>query len=133
MSNVLKISDAAILALHALAVMTGRDDKLVSVKEISDELGVSYNHLSKVMQRLVKAGLIKSIKGFGGGFKLTKDPSDISFLEVYEIIDGKFNPSSCLLNKDKCAHKCIMGGFVGSINKQVEEFLSQKKLSEFLK
>ncbi len=133
MSNILKISDAATLALHAMSIMAQNGDELVSVKEISETLGVSYNHLSKVLQRLVKVGLVTSIKGFKGGFKLTKNIDEITFLEIYEAIDGKFSPSNCLLNKDKCAHKCIMGTFLTSINKQVEDFFSQTKLSDFNK
>ncbi len=132
MASVLKISDAATLALHALAIMAKKEDELTSVKEIADDLDVSYNHLSKVLQRLVKAGLVKSIKGCGGGFKLAKKAQDIAFLEVYEAIDGKFTPSNCLLNKEKCLHTCIMGGFISSMNKQVEDFLRQRNITEFL-
>lgn len=133
MGNVLKISDAAAIGLHAMTVMAKKNDALVSVKEISEELDISYNHLSKVLQRLVKAELVKSIKGFGGGFKLAKKVEDITFLEIYEAIDGRFHPSKCLLNKNECSQKCIMGEFINSINKQVEDFFSKKKLSDFSK
>lgn len=133
MGNVLKISEAASLALHAMAVMAQNKDKLVSVKEIADSLDVSYNHLSKVLQRLVKTELVLSIKGYGGGFKLAKNPEEITFLEIYEAIDGRFNPSKCLLDKKECAQKCIMGDLLVSINKQVEEFFSNTKLSDFAK
>lgn len=133
MGNVLKISEAATIGLHAMTVMASKNGELVSVKEISDKLEISYNHLSKVLQRLVKAELVRSIKGFGGGFKLAKNVDTITFLEIYEAIDGRFKPTKCLLNKSKCDQQCIMGGFVSSINKQVEDFFSQKKLSEFTK
>lgn len=133
MGNVLKISEAASLALHAMAIMAQNKDKLVSVKEIADNLDVSYNHLSKVLQRLVKAELVLSIKGFGGGFKLVKNPDEITFLEIYETIDGRFKPSNCLLNKLECTHKCIMGDFLININRQVEDFFSKTKLSDFAK
>lgn len=133
MGNVLKISEAASLALHAMAVMAQKENEFVSVKEIADKLDVSHNHLSKVMQRLVKAELVLSIKGYGGGFRLAKHPREITFLEIYEAIDGRFKPSNCLLNKHECSHKCIMGDFLVSINKQVEDFFSKTKLSEFAK
>ena len=60
--NILKISEAAAIALHAMVVLAKNPDKLVSVKDISATLDISSNHLSKVMQRLNKAGLINSIK-----------------------------------------------------------------------
>ncbi|HSA06660.1 MAG TPA: Rrf2 family transcriptional regulator [Candidatus Gastranaerophilales bacterium] len=131
MGNVLKISEAASIALHAMFVMSQIKDELISVKEIAEILDISANHLSKVLQRLVKAELVVSVKGFNGGFKLAKNPENITFLDIYEAIDGRFHPSSCLLNKLECQHICIMGGFLKSLNSQVEEFFSKTKLSEF--
>ena len=133
MGNILKISEAASLGLHAMAIMAKNPQKLVSVKEISETLKVSPNHLSKVLQRLVKAELVLSIKGFGGGFKLAKKPEEVNFLEIYEAIDGRFKPSVCLLNKPDCKHTCIMGGFLKSINTQVEDFFNNTKLTDLIK
>lgn len=132
MGNVLKISEAASLALHAMTVMAQKKDELVSVKDISNTLDVSANHLSKVLQRLVKADLVKSIKGYGGGFKITHKPEEITFLEIYEAIDGKFKPTNCLLDKPSCSQKCIMGNLLTSLNSQVEEFFRNTKLSDFI-
>ena len=74
-------------------------NKLVSVKKIAQLLNVSHNHLSKVLQRLVKSELIISIKGHSGGFKLAKPAEEVTFLEIYEAIEGRFKPSTCLLSK----------------------------------
>lgn len=128
MSSVLKISDAASIGLHAMILLTNKPDELLSVKDIADRLGVSLHHLSKVMQRLVKAGLVVSIKGNKGGFRLALKPESISFLDVYEAIDGKFRPSSCLLNRQNCEHKCLLGGLISSLNTQVEEYFKNTKL-----
>ncbi len=134
MSNILKISDASSIALHAMIFIARSNDKLVSVKDISGELDVSANHLSKVLQRLVKAELVISIKGYGGGFKLAKPADSINFLEIYEAIDGKFKPSHCLLNKsENCQTGCIMGDLLGSINTQVENYFNKTKLTDFMK
>lgn len=131
--SVLKISEATILALHAMMVLTNNQDKLVSVKDIATKLNVSANHLSKVMQRLNKAGFIDSIKGFNGGFKLSVEPEEITFLEIYEIFDGKLKNTNCLLNERKCEEKCILGDLISSVNKQVKEKFERTKLSDFLK
>jgi Rrf2 family protein len=133
MGNVIKMSEAASLALHAVAIMARKGDELTSVKEIADTLNVSHNHLSKVLQRLVKEGIVVSIKGFHGGFKLAKNPDDIYALEVFEMFDGKFCPSNCLLHKKHCDYNCAMRDFVVSMNDQVKEFLKNTKLSEFFK
>lgn len=131
--SVLKISEATILALHAMMVLTNNQDKLVSVKDIATKLNVSANHLSKVMQRLNKAGFIDSIKGFNGGFKLSVGPKEITFLEIYEIFDGKLKNTNCLLSERKCEEKCMLGDLISSVNKQVKEKFEKTKLSDFLK
>jgi len=73
MSNILRISEAASIALHAMIILASKQEELVSVKDIASQLEISGNHLSKVLQRLVKAELVISIKGSKGGFKLVKN------------------------------------------------------------
>lgn len=131
MSNsILKISEAASMALHAMIILA-QSDKLVSVKEIATKLNISANHLSKVMQRLTKAGFIESIKGFNGGFKLAVKPEKVTFLEIYETFDGKLKDSSCLLSNN-CASNCIFGDLIYSVNKQVRDRFEKTKLSDFI-
>lgn len=133
MTNILRISEAASLGLHAMMILAANNDEIVSLQFITEKLEVSANHLSKVMQRLVKAGLISSLKGKNGGFKLKQDPEEITLMDVYEAIDGKFTPSGCLLGRNRCEpHQCIMGDLVSSINNQVKEYFSNKKLKDFV-
>lgn len=132
-NNILKISEAASIALHAMIELAQNQDKLISVKEISAKFDVSANHLSKVMQRLNKAGLIDSIKGFNGGFKISVKPEDVTFLEIYELFDGKLRSTNCILQKHECGDKCIFGDLILSINNQVKERFERTKLSDFVK
>lgn len=131
--SILKISEAATIGLHAMIELAKSQNKLVCVKEIAIKLDVSANHLSKVMQRLNKAGFIESIKGFNGGFKLSVKPEKVSFLDIYEVFDGKLKCSNCLLSTHDCGGKCIFGDLVSSVNKQVKERFEKTKLSDFLK
>jgi len=132
MSSLLKISEAASIALHAMIELAKNQDKLVSVKEISAKFNVSANHLSKIMQRLNKAGFIESIKGFNGGFRLSLSPNEINFLQIYELFDGKIKDSNCILADNKCGKNCIFGDLVSSINNQVKEKFVKTKLSDFV-
>lgn len=132
-NSILKISEAASLALHSMIILAQNQNRLTSVKEISTKLDVSANHLSKVMQRLNKAGLIDSIKGYNGGFKIIVTPEEISFLEIYELFDGKIKDSRCLLSAKDCGDNCIFGDLVTSISKQVKDKFKITKLSDFIK
>ncbi|MCE5252344.1 Rrf2 family transcriptional regulator [bacterium] len=131
MSRVLNISDAAILAFHALVYCAGHTDRTVSLREIATEYRVSEAHLSKVMQRLVKAGFVKSTRGPGGGFMLDNDPGAISMLEIYELFEGPLSTSSCLFETPVCSFDtCVFGALLDELNTTVRKYLTTTKLSD---
>ena len=129
MTNMLKISEAASLALHTTVMLAADPDNLYSTNKLASALHASKAHLSKVLQRLEKSDIVKSTRGPNGGFKLTKSGNDITLLEVYEAIDGKLSPSNCLLNECICNGDCIMGKLLGDLNNQVRDYLIKTKLS----
>ena len=129
--SILKISEAASLAIHSMVILAQAQGKLVSVKKIATTLEVSANHLSKVLQRLNKAGYIDSVKGNNGGFRLIKAPEKITFMEIYELFDGKLNLSKCLLTHNKCKGSSVFGNILTSIGEQVRKKFEETKLSDF--
>ena len=131
MPGVFNISEAASLALHTMVFLASQPGRLVSTKEIAETLGVSGAHLSKVMQRLRREGLVNSMRGPGGGFELARPADAITLLEVYEAIEGPFDPSACLLNSSVCRRAaCILGGLVHSVNRQALDYLSGTRLCD---
>lgn len=131
MSSVLKISDAASLAMHAMALLGARPGEVLSTREMASGLGVSEAHLSKVLQRLNKVGLLSSVRGARGGFVLDRDPGDVSLLDVYEAIDGRLAPSDCLLGRRACdGTSCILGDLLGRVNALVFEHFSSRTVAD---
>ncbi len=131
MSSVLKISEAASLAMHAMAVLASRPKGRVSTAELASTLDVSEAHLAKVLQRLGKAGLVRSARGPKGGFGLIDSRRDVTLLEVYEAIDGPFRPDGCLLGQKMCrGAKCMLGYLVRSVNRSVKNRLADTKVGE---
>ncbi len=114
-----------------MSYLAANHGRLITSREIIATLKVSDAHLMKVLQRLVKAGLIRSIRGPNGGFLLSKSPDQISLLDVYESIEGRMQPGSCLLGTPVCRDKkCILGNLVDNVNKEVLDYLSQKNLTQ---
>jgi Rrf2 family protein len=106
---------------------------MVSANEISEVLQASEATLAKVLQRLVKVGLIKSTRGPKGGFLLGKPPQEINLLEVYEAIEGPLLPVSCLLHQPVCpGGKCIFGDIVKNIHGQIAQHLANTTLAPFI-
>ena len=66
-------------------------------------MNASEAHLAKVFQALNRAGVIRSRKGPGGGFVLNDNPKNISFLQIYEILEGPVSQSDCPMGYTACA------------------------------
>ena len=132
MSNILKISDACSLALHSAVFLANNPGKLFSTGDISKKIHVSEAHLSKVLQLLAKNGIVKSIRGPKGGFSLAKIPENISLLDIYEIIEGPFTKTKCLLEKQVCKNnRCIFGNLLSLSEKQFKDYMKKSKLKDF--
>jgi len=132
MQSIIKISEATAIALHSIIYICNKDEGTSSVKEISQKFKVSDNHLSKVLQRLVKAGYLISSKGPKGGFVINKEHEDATFWEIYEIIEGKSQHSGCLFANGPCqGDQCIMGGLTNKITTEFENYFKKTKISDF--
>jgi len=130
MASVLKVSDAASMGLHAMVLLAARRERLVSSKEMASVLHVSAAHLSKVLQRLSKAGMVRSTRGPGGGFRLVGRNGGTSLLAVYEAIEGPLKPNNCLLSTSICGGRnCIFGRLLKDLDRQVRTYLGRTKLS----
>jgi len=134
MDTILRISDAANLAIHAMAhIARSRGSVNHSVGEIATEQDVSEAHLSKVMQRLVKVGLLTSRRGPGGGFVLGREPEKISLLEILEAMDGPMSDCKCLLGRKKCMFGgCALGALLTHVNHQVRVFMASRNLIDLM-
>lgn len=130
MQQLLKISEAASLALHTMGILAVETHRLVSTHEIAQRLRVSEAHLAKVMQRLGRAGLVRSQRGPKGGFALERPPEEITLLDVYEATEGPLTQRKCLLSKPMCNGNCILGGLLESLGSQVRDYFANTRLSD---
>ena len=134
MENTIRISEAASLAMHAMAYLAGASNEVrCSTKKIAAVLNASEHHLSKVLQRLVRAGLLHSIRGPTGGFTIRRAPDEISLLDVLKAIEGSAGLRNCLFPRRICkGEKCILGSLIETHNKQLLEHLRSTTLSELM-
>jgi len=132
MKGILRLSEAASMAYHALAVLSAAPDKFLTAAGISKTICGSEAHLAKVMRRLVRARLVSSTRGPGGGFKIARPAIEITLLEIYEAIEGRFETGDCMLDEPCCRENdCIMGSLIRSVNLEVLEYFGSRKLSDF--
>lgn len=131
MNRTLRFSDAFVLGLHAACYLAGHDDGMASTHEIATYLGVSEAHLAKVMQRLARSGLLRSYRGPGGGFRLSREGKEISLMDIYESLEGSFSPTTCFLGRDSClGRSCVLEGLVDFVDSRFENYLRRMSLDK---
>lgn len=87
--------------LHCLVYLIDiPPDATIGIKELSAYQGISETYLSKIFSKLTKAGIVSSVPGVKGGYKLAKSPEDISFWDVVEAVEGATPIFQCKNIKD---------------------------------
>lgn len=96
------IRAAAYVAIH------GREGQRVGLHDISNALEIPHHFLGKIMQDLVKNGVLDSIKGPNGGFFANDKTAATPLIEVLKITDGNLVFDQCALNIKRCNadHPC---------------------------
>jgi Rrf2 family protein len=93
MLKLTKKADYGLIALRHLAL--GEAGVTASAKEMADAYGLPLPLLSKILQKLARGGMLRSVAGTNGGYRLTRDPKNISAMEVIRAIDGPIVLTSC--------------------------------------
>ncbi|MGX0876571.1 Rrf2 family nitric oxide-sensitive transcriptional repressor [Roseovarius sp. MBR-154] len=82
--------------LRMLMRMAGAPSRTFSTAELSEDLGLSRNHLAKIVQRLARAGLITTRRGGGGGAALARSAADIRLGAVVRVLEEGHPLVECL-------------------------------------
>ncbi|MBK7104781.1 MAG: Rrf2 family transcriptional regulator [Ignavibacteriae bacterium] len=121
------------LALQAVLFLSIKKDQLIfNAKDISDELKVPKEFVSKMLQTLTESGIIGSKKGKNGGFYLARRPSQIKLIEIVHAIDGDSVFKSCVLGFPNCSseHPCPVHDKWGKIRDDAYKMLSEETLEQ---
>ena len=134
----MKISTKGRYGLRALIDLAQYSEiEPVSINSIATRQGISERYLEQLMTLLIKAGLIKSIRGAGGGYVLAKDMIYISVVDVLRALEGNLEPVECAAFKPEetceaaggCVTKYVWQRINESINRTVDE-IDLKQLVE---
>jgi Rrf2 family protein len=106
--------------------------KISFVTEISEEYKIPRSFLAKILQKLVKAKIVRSYRGVKGGFSLARQAKDISVLDVLEAIEGKLAMNICLADKKKCdfSRNCPIHSVWANVQSKVVEVLKKSNFED---
>jgi Rrf2 family protein len=106
------------------------DGKRPGVKEIAVETDAPYYYTAKILQRLVRQGLLCSLKGKNGGFFFDKDKPDLRIRDLIVAIEGEKKIKGCVFGLKKCDenHPCPFHDQYAPIRDAVERLVSQESI-----
>lgn len=132
MTKIFAMSEAASIGIHSM-VLIARNETGINAVKIAENTGSSKNHISKVLQRLVKSDLLKSVRGPAGGFMLKKNAEKISLLTIYESIEGPMEITDCPFENEICHFdRCLMLNVVNKMALEFKRFLDKQTLKDYL-
>ncbi len=134
MGTIFKLSEGTNLALHAMMLLAETPERTLDTAAMAERLDVSAHHLSKVMQRLQRGGMVSSTRGPKGGFMLAKKAAAVTLLDIYTVIEGPMEIKACLMNHPVCEHPhCPIGKAIAKSGKEFRNLLKNTKLAEIVK
>lgn len=132
MTKILAISEANAIAFHAMALIA-KSQISINANDIAEITNSSKHHTSKVLQRLVKEGLLGSTRGPSGGFYLKKPANDIILMEILEAIEGEVSVNECPIDNPVCPFgNCLMGGVCYEIGETMLNYLRDNTLQNII-
>ena len=118
-------------ALRLLMFLAAHGER-TSIGDVATFFGISRDHLAKASMRLASAGLIRAIRGVGGGIELAKSPSDIGIGEVIELFEGRAHLLDCVPVENICVIQpdCKLRNVLAKAEEVQREFLAGVRLSD---
>ncbi len=126
-----KKADYALIAMKHLAQNTSGAPS-TSAREIAEQYDIPIELMAKVLQRLVRTGLLLSTQGTRGGYTLSRASAAITVADVIEAIDGPFTVTACSTEKNDCEQysKCSIRDPLWQIRERIAAALGTVTIAE---
>jgi len=111
-------------------------DGYVPMREVAERQGLSLKYLERILPQLVADNLVEGVHGKGGGYRLSRDPSEISVAEVLKVSEGDIAPVACLEDGAKLCDRvdeCRTISVWKGLNERINEYLESVKIADLMK
>lgn len=128
-------SNACEYAIRALAVLAeGPPDAWVLREAIADAGDLPSPFLGKILNDLVQAGLLTSVRGRGGGYRLARSASEIRLMDIRAVIDGTTDLEACAVGLDPCSDDtpCPLHQDFKRVRETIRDYLESTTLAQIV-
>lgn len=124
---------------YALTVMTDiarhSNEGYVSLSDIAERQQLSMKYLESIISILNKGGMLESLRGKNGGYKLARDPGDYNISDILILTEGTLAPVNCIMNEGVQCEKaatCSTLPLWAGLDKVIEGYLSKITLEDII-
>lgn len=125
-------SSACEYAVRASTHLARRPDALVQLRNIAREEAIPAPFVGKILQGLVRAGILRSVKGPGGGYGLARPPRAIALIDVRAAVDGTADLDICAAGRGSCSddQPCPLHDAFKPIRQAIRRYLESTTLAD---
>jgi Rrf2 family protein len=131
--GLMQISRKVDYALRAVIYLSTQDpEKSCSAAEIAAREGMPPKFVAKIIQDLIRGKLVRSKRGWGGGYSLARLPHEISFRDVIEAVDGPIAVNVCMDEELSCDRfpRCTMFGVWSEVQRKIVDVFTHTTLAD---
>ena len=130
----LRISKMADYGTIVLTAMAKEAERVQSVAEIVSLTGLPVPSVSKLLKGFIRQGLVLSLRGAKGGYKLARSPAAISTAQILQAIDGPIGMTECSTHPGSCHHEagCQVRPHWQRVNRAMLQALEQISLKQMM-
>ena len=130
-----KFSKKLEYSLIALSHLSQSQSDVTRVRDISEKYNIPHDLLAKILQKLKKEGILESVQGVNGGYKLSRMLSDIPLMELFGLIETNTNIVECMhddVSNCDVSYNCTIKIPLSKMQSEFENLLRTKMVSDFV-
>lgn len=131
----MKLTSFTDYSLRLLMYVAVNDDRLVSIREVSEVFEISRNHLMKIVHELGKGGYLRTVRGKNGGFQLGRPAKDINLGKLIRYTEDDLDVVECFDAKNancKIVERCMLAGVLQMALNSFFEVLDGHNLEDLI-
>ena len=129
----MKLSTKGRYGLRAMIDLASHEEEgAVSIASISERQNISESYLEQLVRPLMKAGLLKSVRGKGGGYMMAKDPAEVRAGDILRAVEGSTAPVACDGIDNSCTRSdlCSTVKFWRGLDDVIEKYVDGVTLAD---
>lgn len=127
-----KLTDYGTLVLVHLARSEDRGEALNAAPDVAQRTGLAEPTVRKLLKALVRGGLVESVRGAAGGYRLARPAQQISAAQILDALEGPVAITECSGHDSRCSLEsvCQVSGKWQRINRAIRMALGEISLAE---